>query len=140
MSRIVRQPNRSYRSLTFNEYRRGPWGEEVMAHVRGAVRPDADPIFNEIAHQAAINGITRRRYQNQKARDPNIRPWISFTVVPYDLRHSFCTMCRDAEVEINTCIKWMGHSDATMILSVYDEVTHTREESEVEKLMKISIS
>ena len=90
--------------------------------------------------EAAINGITRRRYQNQKARDPNIRPWISFTVVPYDLRHSFCTMCRDAGVEINTCIKWMGHSDATMILSVYDEVTHTREESEVEKLTKISIS
>ena len=57
MSRIIHQPNRSYRSLTFRGYRSGPWGEEVMAHVRGAVRPDADPIFNEIAHQAAINGI-----------------------------------------------------------------------------------
>ena len=63
-------------------------------------------------------------------------PFTHFTVIPYDLRHSFCKMCRDNGVEINTCIHWMGHKDAKMILAIYDEYTPERGKKEAEKLEK----
>ena len=92
-----------------------------------------------------INGMQKRWYGRTRehkailAAGGTLPPWISFTVRPYDLRHSFCTMCRDAGVEINTCIKWMGHADAKMILKVYDEVSPDRIKTEAEKLEKALI-
>lgn len=88
-----------------------------------------------------INGISFRWYgrtkeQRQLAEAGKLPPWIEFTVVPYDLRHSFCTMCRDAGVELHTCVEWMGHKDATMIMRIYDEVSENRSDSEAEKLKK----
>ena len=77
--------------------------------------------------------------EEAKAKEAEIPPWIPFTVRPYDLRHSFCTMCRDSNVEINTCIKWMGHTDANMILKIYDEVSEDRSKREAEKLEKALI-
>ena len=53
-----------------------------------------------------------------------------------DLRHSFCCMCRDNGVEMNTCIRWMGHKDAKMILRIYDEASDARSAKEAEKLKK----
>ena len=63
-------------------------------------------------------------------------PWISFDVMPYDWRVSFCTMCRDLKppVEMHTVIKWMGHSDATMVLKVYDDLPDNRADSEGRRL------
>ena len=69
-----------------------------------------------------------------RAKEAEIPAWISFTVVPYDLRHSFCTMCRDNGVELNTCVRWMGHADAKMILKIYDEVSSDRSKKEAERL------
>ena len=65
-----------------------------------------------------------------------IPPWIPFTVRPYDLRHSFATMCRDNGIEINTVRAWMGHADATMILRIYDEVSDTRSQVQAKRLNK----
>ena len=62
--------------------------------------------------------------------------WIDFDIVPYTLRHAFCCMCRDAEVEINTCRKWMGHADAQMILRVYDSVSDDRSQAMRQKVEK----
>ena len=53
---------------------------------------------------------------------------------PYDLRHTFCTVCRDNGIELHTCIAWMGHTDAKMIMTVYDSVTQKRIDSEIEKM------
>lgn len=108
--------------------------------------------------ETAINGMNKRWYRKTKehkrilaeaaelratgrkkeaeAKEAEIPPWIEFTVVPYDLRHSFCTMCRDNGVEINTCIRWMGHADAKMILKIYDEASDNRSASEAERLKK----
>ncbi len=92
--------------------------------------------------ESAINGIDRRWYGKTKehkkllAEGKALPPWKSFDIVPYDLRHSFCTMCRDAGVEINTCIKWMGHADSKMILAVYDAVSEDRSEAERKKVEK----
>ena len=108
--------------------------------------------------ETAINGMHKRWYgrtkahkkilaeaeqlrkegkkEEAKAKEGEIPPWIEFTVVPYDLRHSFCTMCRDNGVELHTCIEWMGHADATMIMRIYDEVSDNRSKTEAEKLRK----
>ena len=90
--------------------------------------------------EKAINGVDRRWYGRTKehkqilADGGKLPPWVPFTVVPYDLRHSFCTMCRDNGVELNTCRQWMGHADVQMILKIYDEVTDNRNEIEAERL------
>ena len=91
--------------------------------------------------ETAINGIQKRWYgktkeQKKLAAEGKLKPWIDFTVVPYDLRHSFATWGRDNGVELHTMISWMGHSDAAMIMKIYDEVTDSRSKIEAEKLKK----
>ena len=92
--------------------------------------------------ETAINGVPRRWYGRTKehkaimSNGGKLPPWVSFTVTPYDLRHSFCTMCRSMHppIELHTVIRWMGHADAKMILQVYDSVTDEREGTEAERL------
>ena len=95
--------------------------------------------------ETAINGIQKRWYGRTRehkallAEGKALPPWISFTVTPYDLRHSFATMCRDAKppIELHTVISWMGHTDAKMLLHVYDSVTSERDVSEAERLKNV---
>lgn len=91
--------------------------------------------------ETAINGVDRRWYgvrkdQAKLKEEGKLPPWKEFDIVPYDLRHSFCVMCRDAGVEINTCRRWMGHADAKMILKVYDSVSDDRSKQERKKIEK----
>lgn len=92
--------------------------------------------------ETAINGCQKRWYgktrEHKKILDAGgeLPPWIEFTVVPYDLRHSFCTWGRDHGVELHTMIEWMGHADAKMIMKIYDEVRDNRSKTEAEKLVK----
>ena len=89
--------------------------------------------------ETAINGIDKRWYGKRKGQlklkeEKKLPEWISFDIVPYSLRKSFCVMCRDAGVELNTCRKWMGHADSKMILQVYDSVSEDRSEQERKKV------
>lgn len=89
--------------------------------------------------EKAINGIDKRWYgktkeQKRLAAAGELPPWIDFNIVPYCLRKSFCVMCRDAGVELNTCRRWMGHADSKMILMVYDSVSEDRSEQERKKV------
>ena len=94
------------------------------------------------AMETAINGVDRRWYGRTKehkaiiAAGGKLPEWVPFTVVPYDLRHSFCTMCRSMRppIELHTVIKWMGHADARMVLKVYDSVTDDRDAQEAERI------
>ena len=89
------------------------------------------------AMETAINGCQERWWGKKREHmGKKMPPFIHFTVVPYDLRYSFCTMCRDNGVEINTCVHWMGHKDAKMILKIYDQYTPERGKKEAEKLEK----
>ena len=45
----------------------------------------------------------------------------------HDLRHTYCTMLRDAGVDIHQALIWMGHADEKMILRIYDHPGKTRE-------------
>ena len=92
--------------------------------------------------ETAINGVSRRWYgktkdQQIKKEAGDLPAWIDFDIVPYTLRHAFCAFCRDNNVDINTCRRWMGHSDAKMILKVYDSVSTGREQNEREKVEKM---
>lgn len=95
-----------------------------------------------VCMETAINGMHKRWYGKTKEHKKilenggTLPPWIEFTVVPYDLRHSFCTWGRDNGVELHTMIEWMGHADATMIMKIYDEVRDNRSKTEAEKLLK----
>ena len=91
--------------------------------------------------ETAINGCPERWYGRRKQdKGKQLPPFIKVTFTPYDLRHSFCKMCRDQNVEINTCIHWMGHKDAKMILRIYDEYTPERSRQEAEKVEKTLVS
>lgn len=46
---------------------------------------------------------------------------------PHDLRHTFCTLLRDAGVDMHQAIIWMGHADEKMILRIYDHPGADRE-------------
>ena len=92
--------------------------------------------------ETAINGCHKRWYGRTKehkkilADGGKLPEWVEFTVVPYDLRHSFCTWGRDLGVELHTMISWMGHADATMIMKIYDEVSDNRSDSQAKKVLK----
>lgn len=87
--------------------------------------------------ETAINGCEERWYGRKKEHKGKVLPpFVRITFTPYDLRHSFCTMCRDNGVEINTCIHWMGHADSKMILRIYDQYSQDRSKKEAEKLTK----
>ena len=92
------------------------------------------------AMETAINGCQKRWYGKKKEHQgKELPPWKEFDIVPYTLRHAFCCMCRDYGVEINTCKKWMGHSDLKMILKVYDSVSTDRSVMESRKVEKMLI-
>lgn len=91
--------------------------------------------------ETAINGVSPRWYGKTKIQKAmlasgTLPDWVPFTVVPYDLRHSFVTWCRDNGIELHTVMEWCGHTDPTMILKIYDEVSDTRVKGEVAELEK----
>lgn len=92
-------------------------------------------------HRNILDSAEHLRQQGLKkeaeAKESEIPEWKSFNVVPYDLRHSFITWCRDNGVELHTVIDWAGHADATMVLKIYDEVGNDRRKAEAERLEKI---
>ena len=115
----------------------------TTAHGQQITRTTWRVLWNSYKAQMEreINGIDKRWYgrtREQRALKAagTLPPWVDFTVTPYDLRHSFATMCRDANppIELHTVIAWLGHADAKMVLHVYDSVTDSRTEQEAERL------
>lgn len=56
----------------------------------------------------------------QRALGSNVRP--------HDLRHSYCTMLRDAGIDMHQAIIWMGHADEKLVLRIYDHPGQKRED------------
>lgn len=85
------------------------------------------------ALETHANGCHKRWYGKTKehkrmlSEGQKIPPWEDVSIRPHDLRHSFCTMLYDADVDLKTAQKWMGHADQEMTLRVY---THLSEEKE----------
>lgn len=87
--------------------------------------------------EVALNGCRKRWYGKRDCdKDNPPPPWRSVTIRPYDLRHSFCTACRDIGIDPHVLQVWMGHSDISMIMKVYDHVSSERIAEEVKKIEK----
>ena len=57
----------------------------------------------------------------------------------HDLRHTFCTMLRDAGVDMKQAMYWMGHADESMILRIYDHVSESRTKTSIDQVEKMLI-
>lgn len=53
---------------------------------------------------------------------------------PHDLRHTYCTMLRDAGVDMHQAMIWMGHADEKMILHIYDHVSEKRTQTSINQV------
>ena len=109
--------------------------------------------------ECAMNGVSQKRWYGRQKQDIEANPkryerimalekegkqdeadairlsgWKSFTVRPHDLRHSFCTMLRDAGVDIKQAMEWMGHEDEKMILRIYDHISDKRTKDSIQKV------
>lgn len=84
------------------------------------------------AVETRLNGCQKHWYGRRKvdkailAAGEELPPWIEFKIQTHDLRHSYCTMLRDAGVDMKMAITWMGHADEKMILEIYDHVQDRR--------------
>ena len=89
--------------------------------------------------ETRLNGCQKHWYGKTKAHkqllaEGKLPPWRSVTIRTHDFRHSFCTMCRDADVPMEVLVKWMGHKDDTMIRKIYDHVSDYREQKALQNL------
>lgn len=99
----------------------------LMNH-HGLIAPSAQgTIMSEMAFKRAWDSYLTA-LSKAAGRDISIRP--------HDLRHTFCTMLRDAGVDMKQAMIWMGHADEKMILRVYDHVGDTRTRNSIRQVEK----
>ena len=90
--------------------------------------------------ETKLNGCNRRWYGKTKEHKALIKegkplpPWHTVNIKCHDFRVTFCTMCYDAGIPSKTLQKWMGHSDATMIMRIYAKLTNEREPLDITAL------
>lgn len=82
----------------------------------------------------AHNGDTKRWYGRRQSSPDSMPPWEDIVIRPHDLRHSYCTMLYDADVDLKTAQKWMGHTDPSVTMKIYTHLTEKREKAASEAL------
>ena len=86
--------------------------------------------------ETKLNGCNRRWYGKTKEHKELIKkgkdlpPWQSVDITCHDFRVTFCTMCYEAGIPVKTLQRWMGHSDASMIMSIYAKLTTEKEQAD----------
>lgn len=84
---------------------------------------------NKIISFSAVTDAWKR-YQNHlsKIAGRNV------AIRQHDCRHTFATMLYDADVDIKTAARWMGHEDETMIMRIYAHLTEKKEENAIRRV------
>lgn len=109
----------------------------ILPDVKKAVlaHPDAKerPLCPTVAGTTMTDVAFRRAWESyllhlSKAAGKEI------SIRPHDLRHTYCTMLRDAGIDMHQAMIWLGHADEKMILHVYDHVTDKRTKQSIETL------
>ena len=86
--------------------------------------------------ETKINGCNRRWYGKTKehkaliTEGKDLPPWRAVDIHCHDFRVTFCTMCYEAGIPVKTLQAWMGHTDATMIMSIYAKLTAEKEQAD----------
>ena len=73
-----------------------------------------------------LNGTSRRW-----ATPEQLARWKTFPLKCHDLRHTFCTMLYDADVDVKTAQLWMGHADVMVTMRIYTHLSEGRKEKAV---------
>lgn len=90
--------------------------------------------------ETKLNGCHKRWYGKTREHKELLKegkklpPWKDIHIRCHDFRVTFCTMCYNAGIPIKTLQAWMGHADATMIMSVYAKLTAEKEQFDATKL------
>lgn len=62
------------------------------------------------------------------------------SIRPHDLRITYCTMLKNAGVDMKQAMIWMGHADEKMILRVYDRPGDFRAKTSINQVEKMLFS
>ena len=82
-----------------------------------------------------VKACNRKEVINAESehRDPILLPHIS----PHMLRHTFCTRCAEAGLDIKVLQMIMGHSDISITMNIYNHVDAARVQNEMKKLENV---
>ena len=82
-----------------------------------------------------VKAYNRKEVINAESehRDPILLPHIS----PHMLRHTFCTRCAEAGLDIKVLQMIMGHSDISITMNIYNHVDAARVQNEMKKLENV---
>lgn len=101
----------------------------ILPYLSGLSGPIAKSAKGEpMTEQAFMRGWESYLHTLTKAAGHPI------AIRPHDLRHSYCTMLRDAGIDMHQAIIWMGHADEKMILRIYDHPGTARAEESKNRL------
>lgn len=92
-------------------------------------------------YEAKVNGTKHGYYLRrcEKLREKGVKEedlpkWIPCSIRTHDFRHTFCSFCYEAGVDMKTAQEWMGHSDATMIMEIYAHLSNQKRRESAMKL------
>ena len=73
-------------------------------------------------------------YEIKQAEAENREPQLINRCTPHQLRHSFCTILCENDVNIKIIQEVMGHADVSTSLNVYAEVSEKKKHTELCKI------
>lgn len=126
---------------TANAPRMVPVPDELLQEVKALNKSPFDYLFlnqqgkplnkqNYIRMWKNIKRVMHIEMGGQIYRNQVIPPYmVAEDLVPYCLRHTFCTDLQDAGVPINVARDLMGHSDIALTSKIYTHTTETTIES-----------
>lgn len=71
-----------------------------------------------------LNGASRRW-----ATEEQLKHWKTFPLRCHDLRHTFASLCYDAEIDPKTTQLWMGHADIMVTLRIYTHLSQQKQKN-----------
>lgn len=98
------------------------------------------------ALETQLNGCQKRWYGKTRkhkemlANGETLPPWQNIRIRAHDLRHSFCTMLYDANVDIKSAMLWMGHADQKVTMQIYTHLSESKLQSASDALKNAAIN
>ena len=108
----------------------GPSGRPVT---EATVRSGWKCLWNML--EELYNGRVPHKAGRRSDRFPEDWKYLP-EVQMYDLRHTYCSMLYDADVDVKTAQYLMGHATLEMTLKIYTHLSEQKKQRSYEKLMK----
>lgn len=101
--------------------------QPIEEPIRLAVGHGGDRLFLSRAGEP-INAVTFRSGWDTMCRT------LGISIQAHDLRYSYASMLHDADVDVLTASKLLGHADIKVTLGIYTKLSEAKEQVEIEKL------